>query len=91
MKKFFALFVTMILVLSCVSAMAETYFGNSVYAEAGYEGDCYNGVAKILNLYEDGTFQLVDNTSIIQAQYCRNRWSMCPASCWCSTSPRCAP
>ena len=69
MKKFVALFVAMILALSCVAAMAETYFTNSVYAEAGYENDCYNGVSKVLNLYEDGTFQLVDNTSIIQASY----------------------
>ena len=69
MKKFVAILVAMILCLSCVSAMAETFVSNTVYAEAGYEGDCYNGVANVLTLKDDGTFVLVDNTSIIQASY----------------------
>ncbi|MBQ9308774.1 MAG: hypothetical protein IJ229_12695 [Clostridia bacterium] len=69
MKKLIALLLALTLALSCVSALADTYFGNSVYAEAGYENDCYNGVARVLNLYDDGTFQLVDNTSIIQVSY----------------------
>ena len=69
MKKFVAILVAMVLCLSCVSAMAETFVSNTVYAEAGYEGDCYNGVANVLTLNDDGTFLLVDNTSIIQASY----------------------
>ena len=72
MKKLIALVLVMVLALCAFSASAfadTTYVGNSVYAEAGYEGDCYNGVAKILTLKDDGTFFLVDNTSIIQAQY----------------------
>jgi len=70
MKKFAALLlaVAMLLSLSAVS-FADTFLDNSVYAEAGYEGDCYNGVAVVLTLNEDGTFTLIDNTSIIQAQY----------------------
>ena len=69
MKKFVAILVAMILCLSCVSAMAETFVSNTVYAEAGYEGDCYNGVTNVLTLNDDGTFMLIDNTSIIQASY----------------------
>ena len=69
MKKIAALLLTVALLLSCVSALAETYFGNDVYCEAGYENDVYNGVAKVLHLYEDGTFELVDNTSIIHNSY----------------------
>ncbi|MBQ4436622.1 MAG: hypothetical protein IJJ80_00870 [Clostridia bacterium] len=69
MKKIAALVLALVLALSCVSALAETYFGNSVYCEAGYENDVYNGVAKVLHLYEDGTFELVDNTSIIHNSY----------------------
>ena len=69
MKKFVAILVAMVLCLSCVSAMAETFVSNTVYAEAGYEGDCYNGVANVLTLNDDGTFVLIDNTSIIQASY----------------------
>ena len=72
MKKFAALLLTLVVILSAVgvSAYADTtYVGNTVYAEAGYEGDCYNGVAKVLTLKDDGTFLLVDNTSIIQASY----------------------
>ena len=72
MKKVLALLIAMILVMSALgtSAFADnTYVGNSVYCEAGYENDCYNGVAKVLTLKDDGTFQLVDNTSIIQASY----------------------
>ena len=69
MKKIAALVLVLVLSLSCVSVLAETYFGNSVYCEAGYENDVYNGVAKVLHLYEDGTFELVDNTSIIHNSY----------------------
>lgn len=69
MKKFVAILVAMVLCLSCVSAMAETFVSNTVYAEAGYEGDCYNGVTNVLTLNDDGTFMLIDNTSIIQASY----------------------
>ena len=69
MKKFVAILVAMVLCLSCVSAMAETFVSNSVYAEAGYENDCYNGVTNVLTLNDDGTFMLIDNTSIIQASY----------------------
>ena len=69
MKKIAALLLTIALLLSCVSGLAETYFGNTVYCEAGYENDVYNGVAKVLHLYEDGTFELVDNTSIIHNSY----------------------
>lgn len=69
MKKFVAILVAMVLCLSCVSAMAETFVSNTVYAEAGYEGDCYNGVTNVLTLNDDGTFVLIDNTSIIQASY----------------------
>ncbi len=69
MKKIAALVLALVLALSCVSALAETYFGNTVYCEAGYENDVYNGVAKVLHLYEDGTFELVDNTSIIHNSY----------------------
>ena len=58
MKKIAALLLTIALLLSCVSGLAETYFGNTVYCEAGYENDVYNGVAKVLHLYEDGTFEL---------------------------------
>ena len=69
MKKLLVIALALMISLFCVSAMAETYFGNTVYCEAGYENDCYNGVAKVLTLHEDGTFELVDNTSIIQASY----------------------
>ena len=69
MKKIVALLLALVLTLSCAATLAETYFGNTVYAEAGYENDCYNGVAKVLHLYEDGTFELIDNTSIIQVSY----------------------
>ena len=72
MKKFASLLIILALVLSAfgVSALAETtYVGNSVYAEAGYENDVYNGVAKVLTLKDDGTFLLVDNTSIIHNSY----------------------
>ena len=70
MKKIAALVLALILSLSIVSALAETtYVGNTVYCEAGYENDVYNGVAKVLHLYEDGTFELVDNTSIIHNSY----------------------
>ena len=70
MKKIAALVLALVLSLSCLSALADNvYFGNTVYAEAGYENDCYNGVAKVLTLKDDGTFVLVDNTSIIQVSY----------------------
>ena len=69
MKKFAAIMMILVLALSGISAMAETYVGNSVYAEAGYENDCYNAVNQILTLNDDGTFLLVDNTSIIQVSY----------------------
>ena len=72
MKKTLALIIVLVMALSAFSASAfadTTYVGNTVYAEAGYEGDCYNGVAKILTLKDDGTFFLVDNTSIIQVSY----------------------
>ena len=71
MKKIAALVLALVMALSCcISALADTtYVGNTVYAEAGYENDCYNGVAKVLTLKDDGTFFLVDNTSIIQVSY----------------------
>ena len=72
MKKLVSLLLVLVLALSSLGATAfadTTYVGNTVYAEAGYEGDCYNGVAKVLTLKDDGTFLLVDNTSIIQASY----------------------
>lgn len=70
MKKFAALLIALVLTLTCMSAFAEgIYVNNSVYAEAGYENDCYNGVAKVLIVKDDGTFTLIDNTSIIQASY----------------------
>ena len=69
MKKFAALILALILALSCTSTLAETFFGNTVYCEAGYENDVYNGVAKVLELNDDGTFTLVDNTSIIHNSY----------------------
>lgn len=69
MKKIAALLIALVLSLSCVSAMAETFFGNTVYCEAGYENDVYNGVALVLTLNDDGTFLLVDNTSIIHNSY----------------------
>ncbi len=70
MKKIAALVLALILALSCVSALADTtYVGNTVYCEAGYENDVYNGVAKVLTLKDDGTFQLIDNTSIIHNSY----------------------
>ena len=64
MKKIAALLLTIALLLSCVSGLAETYFGNTVYCEAGYENDVYNGVAKVLHLYEDGTFELRDTIKL---------------------------
>ena len=69
MKKIAALLLTIALLLSCVSGLAEVYYGNSVYCEAGYENDVYNGVCTVLNLYEDGTFQFIENTSIIHVSY----------------------
>lgn len=70
MKKFAAVLLALTLVLSLSgAAFADTFVANSVYSEAGYEGDCYNGVANVLTLNEDGTFVYVDNTSIIQASY----------------------
>ena len=69
MKKIAALLLTLALLLSCVSGLAETYFGNTVYCEAGYENDVYNAVAKVLTLKDDGTFLLVDNTSIVHNSY----------------------
>ena len=72
MKKLASLVIILALVLSvsCASAFADTtYVGNSVYCEAGYENDVYNGVAKVLTLKDDGTFLLVDNTSIIHNSY----------------------
>ena len=69
MKKIAALLLTIALLLSCASGLAQTYFGNTVYCEAGYENDVYNGVALVLTLNDDGTFELVDNTSIIHNSY----------------------
>ncbi len=70
MKKFAALVLALIMSLSIVSALAETtYVGNTVYCEAGYENDVYNAVAKVLTLKDDGTFFLVDNTSIVHNSY----------------------
>ena len=70
MKKIAALVLALILSLSIVSALAETtYVGNTVYCEAGYENDVYNAVAKVLTLKDDGTFFLVDNTSIVHNSY----------------------
>ena len=69
MKKIVALLLTVALFLSCASGLAETYFGNTVYCEAGYENDVYNAVAKVLTLKDDGTFFLVDNTSIVHNSY----------------------
>ena len=67
MKKLLVLIMAMVLTVSPV--MAQTYVGNSVYCEAGYENDVYNGVAQVLTLNEDGTFELIDNTSIIHNSY----------------------
>lgn len=70
MKKFAVLVLALIMSLSIVSALAETtYVGNTVYCEAGYENDVYNAVAKVLTLKDDGTFFLVDNTSIVHNSY----------------------
>ena len=70
MKKIAALVLALILSLSIVSALAETtYVGTTVYCEAGYENDVYNAVAKVLTLKDDGTFFLVDNTSIVHNSY----------------------
>lgn len=70
MKKFAAVVLALVLSLTCAAAFAEgIYVSNSVYAEAGYENDCYNGVAKILIVNDDGTYTLIDNTSIIQVSY----------------------
>lgn len=72
MKKTLALILVLVMALSAFSASAfadTTYVGNTVYAEAGYENDVYNGVAKVLTLKDDGTFFLVDNTSIIHNSY----------------------
>lgn len=69
MKKFAAILLALVLALSCVSALADTFVSNSVYCEAGYEGDVYNAVAMTLTLNEDGTFVLVDNTSIVHNSY----------------------
>ena len=70
MKKIAALVLALILSLSIVSALAETtYVGNTVYCEAGYENDVHNAVAKALTLKDDGTFFLVDNTSIVHNSY----------------------
>lgn len=71
MKKFAALLLAVVLTLSMSFALAETkaYFGNFVYCEAGYENDVYNGVANVLFLNDDGTFILMDNTSIIHNSY----------------------
>ena len=70
MKKIAALVLALILSLSIVAALAETtYVGNTVYCEAGYENDVYNAVAKVLTLKDDGTFFLVDNTSIVHNSY----------------------
>lgn len=70
MKKFAAIVLTLALVLSLSAvSFADTFVGNTVYCEAGYENDVYNGVANVLTLNEDGTFVLVDNTSIIHNSY----------------------
>ena len=72
MKKALSLLIALVLVLSAIGTTAfadNTYVGNTVYCEAGYENDVYNGVAKVLTLKDDGTFLLVDNTSIIHNSY----------------------
>lgn len=70
MKKVTAIILTLALVLSLSAVcFADTFVGNTVYCEAGYENDVYNGVANVLTLNEDGTFVLVDNTSIIHNSY----------------------
>lgn len=70
MKKFAAILLTLALVLSLSAvAFADTFVNNDCYAEAGYEGDVYNCVAMTLTLNEDGTFVLVDNTSIVHNSY----------------------
>lgn len=68
MKKIAAILLALVLVLS-VSACAETFVSNTVYCEAGYENDVYNGVAVVLTLNEDGTYTMIDNTSIIHNSY----------------------
>lgn len=70
MKKFAAILLTLALVLSLSAvAFADTFVANDCYCEAGYEGDVYNCVAMTLTLNEDGTFVLVDNTSIVHNSY----------------------
>lgn len=70
MKKFSALVLALILVVAFAAiASADTFVSNTVYAEAGYEGDVYNCVANTLTLNDDGTFVLCDNTSIVHNSY----------------------
>lgn len=45
---------------------SETYTTQSCYIEEAYRGDCWNGVSNTLTLNGDGTYVLVENTSIIQ-------------------------
>ena len=64
MKKTAAILIALVMILSAFGASASadtTYVGNSVYCEAGYENDVYNGVAKVLTLKDD--------TSIIHNSY----------------------
>lgn len=45
---------------------SETYTSQSSYIEEAYRGDCWNGVSNTLTLNGDGTYVLVENTSVIQ-------------------------
>ena len=63
MKKFASLLIILALVLSAFGASAfadTTYVGNTVYAEAGYEGDCYIVVTNWF-YYVSGTYEVVSD------------------------------
>lgn len=44
----------------------RVYTTQSCYIEEAYRGDCWNGVNNTLILNADGTYTLIENTSIIQ-------------------------
>lgn len=44
----------------------RVYTTQSCYIEEAYRGDCWNGVSNTLILNADGTYTLIENTSIIQ-------------------------
>lgn len=56
-----------VLFSGCGSAeKPKTYTAQSCYIEEAYRGDCWNGVSNTLILNGDGTYVLIENTSIIQ-------------------------